>query len=61
MSKEELDVLEDLRGHFARGEHFIAPGFFRLLMTLQRQKREFAVVFRTFGEDLPKVLKEFRQ
>ncbi|TRZ21922.1 hypothetical protein HGM15179_005211 [Zosterops borbonicus] len=36
--------------------HLILPSFFRLLDTLHRDGRAFAVVFRTFGTDLPRVL-----
>ncbi|XP_030083924.2 uncharacterized protein LOC103817185 isoform X1 [Serinus canaria] len=36
--------------------HLILPSFFHLLDTLHRDGRAFAVVFRTFGTDLPRVL-----
>ncbi|XP_067159469.1 uncharacterized protein [Apteryx mantelli] len=36
--------------------HFILPSFFRLLDALHREGRSFAVVCRTFGTDLPRVL-----
>ncbi|XP_056357807.1 uncharacterized protein LOC130258449 isoform X2 [Oenanthe melanoleuca] len=36
--------------------HLILPSFFRLLETLHRDGRAFAVVFRTFGTDLPRAL-----
>ncbi|KFW82111.1 hypothetical protein N305_03877, partial [Manacus vitellinus] len=36
--------------------HLILPSFFRLLDTLHRNGRAFAVVFRTFGTDLPRAL-----
>lgn len=36
--------------------HLILPAFFRLLDTLHRDGRAFAVVFRTFGTDLPRAL-----
>lgn len=36
--------------------HLILPSFFRLLDTLHRDGRAFAVVFRTFGSDLPRAL-----
>ena len=59
LTKEEIEIIEDLRENFAEGNYYIVPGFFRMLMTLQKQKRNFIVVFRTFGEDLPKIVKEF--
>ncbi|KAM8831114.1 uncharacterized protein ACB058_019148 isoform 1-T1 [Synchiropus picturatus] len=36
--------------------HWILPSFFQLLQDLVREGRDFAVVFRTFGVDLPRVL-----
>ena len=36
----------------------ILPSFFELLLHLQRQRRHFTVVFRTFGSDLPDVIEE---
>lgn len=36
--------------------HLILPSFFRLLDTLHRDGRAFAVIFRTFGADLPRAL-----
>jgi len=41
------------------GSHFILPSFFRLLIHLQETGREFHLVFRTFGEDIPKIAGEF--
>lgn len=38
---------------------FILPSFFHLLIHLEEQGRDFRVVFRTFGIDLPHVVKEF--
>lgn len=35
------------------------PSFFRTLISLKKNKREFAVVFHSFDQDLPKVAKEF--
>jgi len=34
---------------FNEGRYHIIPSFFRTLMYLKKQKKEFAVVFRTFG------------
>ncbi|KAG2470546.1 UBP19 hydrolase, partial [Polypterus senegalus] len=36
--------------------HWILPAFFHLLQALSLQHREFAILFRTFGTDLPRVL-----
>lgn len=38
--------------HHARGLHFTFPAFFRLVRHLEAAKREFRLVFRTFGSDL---------
>ncbi|XP_048343267.1 uncharacterized protein LOC125427754 [Sphaerodactylus townsendi] len=37
--------------------HFMLPSFFHLLQSLHREGRHFAVIFRTFGIDLPRVLR----
>lgn len=36
--------------------HWILPSFFHLLSTLHQQGRQFSVILRTFGSDLPHVL-----
>ena len=38
--------------------HTIIPSFFELLSSLHAQNREFTVLFRTFGADLPHVSQE---
>ena len=48
-----------LRELFSDGRYSLIPGFFRTLMYLKKQKQEFAVVFRTFGQDLKLVVHEF--
>ncbi|XP_026573715.1 uncharacterized protein LOC113447632 [Pseudonaja textilis] len=40
----------------ARHYNLVLPSFFCLLESLHREGREFAVIFRTFGTDLPRVL-----
>ncbi|XP_067382813.1 uncharacterized protein si:dkey-32e6.3 isoform X1 [Channa argus] len=46
-----------LKGEDGRLYHWILPSFFQLLKDLVQEGREFAIVFRTFGNDLPRVLK----
>jgi hypothetical protein len=46
---------------FGEGKYHIIPSFFRTLIFLKKQKREFSVCFRTFGEDLSAVVYEFNQ
>ncbi|XP_071406509.1 uncharacterized protein [Pithys albifrons albifrons] len=43
-------------GESGKRYHLILPSFFRLLDSLHRDGRAFAVVFRTFGTDLPRAL-----
>ncbi|XP_030314332.1 uncharacterized protein LOC115598998 [Calypte anna] len=50
------DVLS-VPGEENRHYHLILPSFFHLLETLHREGRAFAVVFRTFGTDLPRALR----
>lgn len=37
--------------------HFIVPAFFRLIQYLQQEKAKFSIIFRTFGSDIPDVIK----
>ena len=46
---------------FGEGKYHLIPSFFRTLIFLKKQRREFAVCFRTFGKDLPLVTWEFNQ
>ncbi|XP_066469095.1 uncharacterized protein [Tiliqua scincoides] len=48
--------LLSIQGERARHYHLVLPSFFHLLESLHREGRQFAVVFRTFGTDLPRVL-----
>lgn len=44
---------------FGEGKFNLIPSFFRTLIYLKKAKREFSVVFRTFGEDLNNTIYEF--
>lgn len=46
---------------FGQGNYHIIPSFFRMLMFLKKQKKEFAVAFRTFGSELDNVVYEFNK
>jgi len=46
---------------FGEGKYHLIPSFFRTLIFLKKQKREFAVCFRTYGKDLDKIIWEFNQ
>ena len=46
---------------FSSGRYQIIPSFFRTMIGLRKAKREFAVIFRTFGNELDNVLIEFNR
>ena len=46
---------------FGEGKYFLVPSFFRTLMYLKKQKKEFAVVFRSYGTELDNVVWEFNR
>lgn len=46
---------------FGEGKYHIIPSFFRLMMYMKKQKREFAVTFNTFGSELDNVVYEFNK
>ena len=46
---------------FNNGRYHLIPSFFRLLMYMKKQKREFAIVFNTFGSELDNVIYEFNK
>ncbi|XP_053151685.1 uncharacterized protein LOC128344810 [Hemicordylus capensis] len=45
-----------ITGEQAKHYHLVLPSFFYLLESLHREGRQFAIIFRTFGTDLPRVL-----
>ncbi|KAL2104130.1 hypothetical protein ACEWY4_000998 [Coilia grayii] len=61
MLRWPADLPEDkefsVRGEDGNLYHWILPSFFQLLLDLASQGRDFAVLFRTFGTDLPRVLR----
>ena len=46
---------------FVGGKYHLIPSFFRLLMYMKKQKREFAVTFETFGSELDNVVYEYNK
>lgn len=46
---------------FGEGKYHLIPSFFRTLIYLKKAKKEFSVVFRTFGADLNNVIFEFNK
>lgn len=62
--KEEEKDNEDYRttmAIFGEGKYHLIPSFFRTLIYLKKAKKEFAIVFRTFGQDLSNTLFEFNK
>lgn len=55
---EEAKILMHM---FGEGKYHLIPSFFRTLIFLKKQKREFAVCFRTFGKDIKNIVWEFNQ
>ena len=46
---------------FGEGKYHLIPSFFRTLIYLKKNKREFSIAVRTFGNDLEKVTWEFNR
>ena len=46
---------------FGEGKYHLIPSFFRMLIYLKKAKREFAIVFRSFGGDMDNVVFEFNK
>ncbi|XP_049436125.1 uncharacterized protein si:dkey-32e6.3 [Epinephelus fuscoguttatus] len=45
-----------VKGEGGKLYHWILPSFFQLLKDLAQEGREFAIIFRSFGNDLPRTL-----
>ncbi|KAJ1111124.1 hypothetical protein NDU88_008462 [Pleurodeles waltl] len=50
------DKVLAVTGEDGKAYHSILPSFFHLLETLRKEDRDFSVILRTFGTDLPRVL-----
>ena len=46
---------------FGEGKYFMVPSFFRTLMYLKKQKKEFSIIFRSFGTELDPVIWEYNK
>ncbi|XP_075687821.1 uncharacterized protein LOC142656795 [Rhinoderma darwinii] len=53
----EADDLFTQQGEDGKGYNWILPSFFHMLESLHLQGRQFCVILRTFGVDLPRVIR----
>ncbi|CAG9326290.1 unnamed protein product [Blepharisma stoltei] len=54
--EEDRDIIKQL---FYGGKWLLIPSFYRMIQELKKSKREFSIVFRTFGSELSNVIDEF--
>ena len=61
--KEEKgnEEFKTLMSIFGEGKYHLIPSFFRTLIYLKKAKREFSIVFRTFGSDVANTIFEFNK
>jgi hypothetical protein len=50
---------KNLMAIFGEGKYHLIPSFFRTMIFLKKQKREFSICFRTFGKDLKNITWEY--
>lgn len=50
--------IQEFKQLYHDGNYFILPSFYEILITLQKLKKRYSVLFRTFGRDFPSVQKE---
>ena len=46
---------------FGEGKYFMVPSFFRTLMYLKKQKKEFSIIFRSFGTEIDPLIWEYNK
>jgi hypothetical protein len=54
-------LLEKFRDNFCEDQYYILPSFYKLIIYLRKIKKEFAILFRSFGNDFDSVAMEFNQ
>ena len=64
--EEGVNVDEDenkdvLFKQFSDGRCYILPSFYQMMMYLKRKNKDFAIIFRSYGEDSEKVINEFNR
>lgn len=55
---EDKNILAEI---FGDGKCHLLPVFFKTLIALKKSKREFAIVFRSFGTDIKNTIFEFNK
>jgi len=50
-----------LMSMFGEGKYFLVPSFFRTLIYLKKSKKEFAIVFRAYGNEINNIVFEFNK
>lgn len=58
-AREPAEGKDEVRELLKGGHYHIIPSFFSMMRALKKAKREFAIIFRTMGSDLGKVIAEF--
>ena len=59
LNKTLQEVLQNLKKNFKENKICILPSFYKLLIYLRKNKIEFGIIFRTFGNDLNLISQEF--
>ena len=52
------DISDKLRECYENRRYNVIPAFFKTMLYLKKRKREFSIVFRTHGRELPTVIEE---
>ena len=63
-TQEQIKSIEEHRlmmSIFGDGKYQLVPSFFRMMIYLKKAKKDFALVFRTFGNDMPQLVHEFNK
>ena len=57
-AKFEGEIKESLRQCYENHRYSVIPAFFKTILYLKKQKREFSIVFRTHGRELSTIIEE---
>ena len=61
LEEAKSDDKSNLYELFSEGKCYIMPAFFKAILALKKAKKEFAIVFRSFDNDLSNVIFEFNK